>query len=121
MISLDYRDPPPVYEQVKAGLIRLIASQALVPGEKLPSVRELASQLALNPNTIQRAYRDLEFEGYISSAPGKGSFVTDSGEAMRRRRAELYAQLDAVAAELKTMGEPADAIAAHITGGGEKA
>ena len=60
MITLNYRDARPIYEQVRDGLRRLIVSGAIADGEKLPSVRALASQLAINPNTIQRAYSELE-------------------------------------------------------------
>ena len=62
MITLNYRDARPIYEQVRDGLRRLIVSGAIADGEKLPSVRALASQLAINPNTIQRAYSELESE-----------------------------------------------------------
>ena len=79
MLQLNYRDPRPIYEQVKSEFRRLILSGALPRGEKLPSVRELAGSLAINPNTIQRAYRELETEGCIISMPGKGSFVAVSG------------------------------------------
>ena len=68
----EFPDSRPIYEQVKDSLRRLIVSGALPPDEKLPSVRELAAQLVINPNTIQRAYRELEHEGYIVSVPGKG-------------------------------------------------
>ena len=62
MIRLDYRDARPIYEQVKDGLRRLMVTGMLAPGEKLPSVRSLAMDLAINPNTIQRAYAQLEME-----------------------------------------------------------
>ena len=75
MITLNYRDARPIYEQVRDGLRRLIVSGAIADGEKLPSVRALASQLAINPNTIQRAYSELESECYAASFPGKGSFA----------------------------------------------
>ena len=71
MISLNYRDARPIYEQVKDGLRKLIVTGAMTPDERLPSVRALATQLAINPNTIQRAYTELENEGYIYSVPGK--------------------------------------------------
>ena len=74
MISLNYRDSRPIYEQIRDGLRKLIVTGALSADEKLPSVRALAAQLAINPNTIQRAYNELEGEGYIYSVPGKGSF-----------------------------------------------
>ena len=79
MISLNYRDSRPIYE-IKDGLRKLIVTGGLGPDEKLPSVRALAAQLAINPNTIQRAYNELEGEGYIYSVPGKGSFASaDAG------------------------------------------
>ena len=62
MIHLDYRDSRPIYEQVKDGLRHLVVTGVMVPGDKLPSVRTLATQLAINPNTIQRAYGELETE-----------------------------------------------------------
>ena len=82
MLHLDYRDTRPIYVQIMDGLRQQITSGVLRQGDKLPSVRELASQLAINPNTIQRAYSELESEGYAASVPGKGSF------AVRRERAE---------------------------------
>ena len=73
MITLNYRDARPIYEQVRDGLRRLIVSGAIADGEKLPSVRALASQLAINPNTIQRAYSELESEGYAVSVPERAA------------------------------------------------
>ena len=78
MISLNYRDSRPIYEQIRDGLRKLIVTGALSADEKLPSVRALAAQLAINPNTIQRAYTELERQGYIYSIKGKGSFVADN-------------------------------------------
>lgn len=75
MIQLNYRDARPIYEQVRDGLRHLVVTGALQAGDKLPSVRALASSLAINPNTIQRAYRQLEMEGWIATVPGKGCFV----------------------------------------------
>lgn len=75
MIQLNYRDAKPIYEQIKDGMRHLVISNALTADEKLPSVRELAATLAINPNTIQRAYRDLEKEGYVYTISGKGTFV----------------------------------------------
>ena len=77
MLQLNYRDGRPIYEQVRDGLRQLLVTGAIQPGEKLPSVRQLASQLAINPNTIQKAYRRMEEEGMILSLPGKGSFISD--------------------------------------------
>ncbi len=104
MITLNYRDARPIYEQVRDGLRALIVSGAVADGEKLPSVRQLASQLAINPNTIQRAYRELEQEGYIVSVPGKGSFVSRNSGARDARRKELTEKLLALAAEFEAVG-----------------
>ncbi len=113
MITLNYRDARPIYEQVRDGLRALIVSGAVADGEKLPSVRQLASQLAINPNTIQRAYNELEAEGWAVSLPGKGSFAV-RGERGRddARRRELSARLRETAAELRAMGVPQDEIEA---------
>lgn len=75
MFDLDLRSRLPIYEQLVEKLKELIISEVLKTDEKLPSVRTLASQLTINPNTIQKAYRELERQGYIYSIPGKGSFV----------------------------------------------
>jgi GntR family transcriptional regulator len=75
MIHLDHRDSRPIYEQIADAFRRQIDGGILAPGDKLPSVRELSARLTINPNTIQRAYRELESEGFIFSSPGKGSFV----------------------------------------------
>ncbi len=104
MILLDYRDSRPIYEQVQDGLRRLMVSGVLREGEKLPSVRALASQLAINPNTIQRAYEALEREGYVYSIGGKGSFVAPRREVDDGRKEELFKQLDAAVKELRFLG-----------------
>ena len=75
MLQLNYRDAKPIYEQIKEGIRHLLLTNAIAADEKLPSVRELASTLAINPNTIQRAYRELEQEGYVYSMKGKGTFA----------------------------------------------
>ena len=86
MISINYRDPRPIYEQIQSELRRLMLTGALPPGSRLPSVRELAGQLAINPNTIQRAYRELEADGYILSVAGKGSFVAQVDQIAEQQK-----------------------------------
>lgn len=86
MIAINYRDPRPIYEQIQAELRRLMLTGALPPGSRLPSVRELAGQLAINPNTIQRAYRELELDGYILSVAGKGSFVAQIDQLAEQQK-----------------------------------
>lgn len=100
MIQLNYRSSKPIYEQVKDGFRRLIVQGILEVDEKLPSVREMASSLAINPNTIQRAYRELEQEGYLYAVAGRGSFVAGVPEADSARKEELFAAFDAVVEEL---------------------
>ena len=117
MISINYRDGRPIYEQLKEGICRLITSGAIKENEKLPSVRELASSLAINPNTIQRAYKELEQEGYICSVPGKGSFVCDRSRALEARKKELAEQLKALADELNALGLSRDELAELVRGG----
>ena len=121
MITINYRDGRPIYEQVKDSLRTLVVTGALPPGEKLPSVRELAGRLAINPNTIQRAYRELEAQGYIVSVPGKGSFVSERSLEEARRREELLQQLDALAAELRWLGVGTEALCERIKGGDKDA
>ena len=114
MISLNYRDSRPIYEQIKDGLKKLIVTGAMVPDEKLPSVRALATQLSINPNTIQRAYNELEGEGYIYSVPGKGSFAAGNAGADESRRRELLEKLRELAAELKYLGVTGEELAALV-------
>lgn len=104
MISLNYRDSRPIYEQIRDGLRKLIVTGALSADEKLPSVRALAAQLAINPNTIQRAYNELEGEGYIYSVPGKGSFAAANAAADSAWRAELLTQVRELLSELRYLG-----------------
>lgn len=100
MIQLNYRDPKPIYEQIKDGFRKMIITKVISKDEKLPSVRELASELVINPNTIQRAYRELEAEGYIYTVSGKGSFVADVGDIIAGRNKELLDRFDDIVKEL---------------------
>ena len=105
MITLNYRDARPIYEQVCDGLRRLIVSGAIADGDKLPSVRALATQLAINPNTIQRAYNELETSGYCCSVPGKGCFTVHTYRAQDdASRLSLEHQLRELLQELRAMG-----------------
>ena len=104
MIRLDYRDARPIYEQVRDGLRSMMVTGVLAAGDKLPSVRSLATELAINPNTIQRAYNELEGEGYIYSVPGKGSFASANAGADKARRQELMNQAAELVAELRYLG-----------------
>ncbi len=114
MVHLDYRDARPIYAQIMDGFREQIAGGVLQPGDKLPSVRELASELAINPNTIQRAYRQLEMEGWIVTVPGKGCFVCQLDSTLLREQERLFAALDAAAAALEHLGITRQAIIDHL-------
>ena len=114
MISLNYRDQRPIYEQVKDGLRHLVVTGAIQTGDKLPSVRALAASLAINPNTIQRAYESLEREGYLYTVARKGSFAAPQADVNADRRARLLEQFDASAAELLFLGLTAGELAARL-------
>lgn len=104
MIHLNYRDARPINEQVRDGLRQLLITQAIAPGEKLPSVRAMAAKLAINPNTIQRAYEALEQEGYLYTVVGKGTFAAPRSEVNDNRREELLGRFDNAATELLFLG-----------------
>ncbi len=89
MIVLDYRDKRPIYEQVVEKLERLVVNGILATDEKMPSVRSLAMELSVNPNTIQRAYAQLEQEGYLYTVSGRGSFVAPEREWRENKQVEV--------------------------------
>ena len=116
MLHLDYRDSRPIYEQVQDGLRKLMVTGVLREGEKLPSVRALAGQLAINPNTIQRAYEALEREGYVYSIGGKGSFVAPRKDVDTGRQEELLKQLDNCVRELLFLGVSREELLKRLEG-----
>jgi len=119
LLTLNYRDSRPIYEQIKDGLRKLIVTGALLPDEKLPSVRSMATDLAINPNTIQRAYGELESEGYIYSIPGKGSFAAAVKEPLEVRRTELTAKFLDIITEFKYLNITLDEVIALVKEGFE--
>lgn len=140
MIVLDYRDQRPLYEQIVERFQELIEKRILPQDMQMPSVRSQAMQLSINPNTIQRAYSELERRGYIYSIKGKGSFVTDITSLMDVRRAGWEEELEHLAEEGYSIGverarmeeiirraetravragEPAGRTAAYTAGAGE--
>ena len=118
MLILDYRDARPIYGQIKDSLRRLIVAGALSPDEKLPSIRALAMDLSINPNTIRRAYTELEQEGFIYSVPGKRSFAAVMGGGDPKRRAELMEKLREIIAELRYLNVSDQEILALMQEGG---
>jgi GntR family transcriptional regulator len=104
MVHLDYRDVRPIYSQIADGFRSQITTGVLRSDEKLPSVRELAAELSINPNTIQRAYRQLEAEGWIATVPGKGCFVCGLRPYSEAEKQELLQAFDRTAAALLKSG-----------------
>jgi GntR family transcriptional regulator len=104
LITLNYRDSAPIYAQIKENLRHQIISGILTPGDKLPSVRELATQLSINPNTIQRAYNELELEGFIISVLGKGNYVSSDFSRDPKKIEKLKDTLKKTVNELRFMG-----------------
>lgn len=105
MLQLDFGDHRPLYEQIKDKIKELIISGAFQENEKLPSVRELAAMLAINPNTIQKAYKDLESDGYIYSQKAKGNFVSPREETIDDNKISgLFEGILNSARELKFLG-----------------
>lgn len=115
VIQLNENSSIPIYQQVFDGLVRLIINKVLGEGEQLPSVRELALLLEINPNTIQKAYKALEREGFIVSVKGKGNFVAAYDEIVSRYRGDIESRLNVVLKELIAFGETKASIIAHVT------
>ena len=104
MILLDYKDRRPIYEQVVSKLEELMLLGVMKENEPLPSVRALAMDLSINPNTIQRAYAELERQGYIYSIKGKGNFVADNGHVKEAGRQEVLQRQADLANEACALG-----------------
>jgi GntR family transcriptional regulator len=104
MILLDYKDSRPIYEQVMEKLLELMMLGVLEEDSQMPSVRSLATELSINPNTIQRAYSELERSGFIYSIKGRGSFVGSVDKLREVRKAELVEKMGALVRESRTLG-----------------
>jgi GntR family transcriptional regulator len=120
MLHLDYRDARPIYSQIVFGITEQIRTGILRPGDKLQSVRELAAELTINPNTIQRAYRELEMSGLIASVAGKGSFVCGPMTSARAEQQPAWDALDRAAAELMALGVSKEELLQHLRQGGDQ-
>lgn len=104
MKPIDYQDPRPIYEQIASYYKSLILRGIMTTDEKLPSVRSLAVELSTNPNTVQRAFTELEHEGFIYSVSGRGNFVRDSRELLEKKREELIVELRNMMKEADELG-----------------
>ena len=115
MITVDFKDRRPIYLQIVENIKLLISKGALTENEKLPSVRALSLELGINPNTIQRAYGELERQEIIITVPGKGVFVSDKTENVaEERKAESLRKLDAALSEARSAGVCKDTILEHV-------
>lgn len=117
MLNIDYKDKSSIYEQIVSGIKEQIVSGVYGANHQLPSVRELSLSLTVNPNTVQKAYRHLEQEGYIYSVRGKGCFVAQlSGSANSTKAGALIAELESCVKELKYLNVDYDKILSSING-----
>ena len=120
MVNLDYRDARPIYSQIVDGFRDQILGGILQQGDKLPSVRELALQLAINPNTIQRAYRELEMQGWIATVPGKGCFVCGVPQMTPMEQQPLLVAFDKAASALLALGITKEELIKRLEEGGNE-
>ena len=114
MIILDSKDRRPLYEQIEEKLSILIMKGVLAEDEQLPSVRALASNLSINPNTVQRAYNELESKGLIYSAVGRGNFVSSAKVARELERQEVLKQLGALVVRAKNADMPKEELTEFV-------
>ncbi len=114
--NIDFRDKRPIYEQIVSGMEGEILRGILLPDEPLPSVRNLAMELSINPNTIQKAYRRLEADGYTYSVPGRGSFVSDVEGVRNMKKREMLQRITALILEAKQLGITEKEITSAIKG-----
>ncbi len=110
MIQLDYKDRRPLYEQVTERFKELILTGVLQPDEKIPSVRSMAIELSVTPNTIQRAYSELEKAGYIYTVTGRGNFVSDGTTLRDIHLQQLLGQVRSAISQAKNAGISRDEI-----------
>lgn len=104
MFYIDYKSGFPIYEQIYRSVVSMAAAGAFQPTEPLPSVRSVAQELGVNPNTVQKAYALLERDGVIHSLPGKGSFLSDSGSAVLKKQESALKQLETAVRETLESG-----------------
>ncbi|MCX4307035.1 MAG: GntR family transcriptional regulator [Acetatifactor sp.] len=104
MILIDYKDTRPIYEQIAERFKTLILKGVMQPDEQMPSVRSLAMELSINPNTIQKAYAELERQDFIYTVKGRGSFVSGNEELVERRKKEYVDQILKLVKEVLEIG-----------------
>lgn len=116
LIQIDYKDKRPIYEQVIEKIQNLIVRGILPADEKIPSVRNLAIELSINPNTIQKAYQELERLGYIYTVKGRGNYVSPASSWKKDRKDDYFEELSSVTKELQALGITKEEIKEFIDG-----
>lgn len=114
MILIDYKDRRPLYEQIVEKLSDLMIRGVLAQDSQLPSVRSLATELSINPNTIQRAYAELERQGYIYSVKGRGSFVAENHQIRAKKQVEIWRELALLVEDARNAGITMEAFQAQV-------
>lgn len=104
MISIDYQSKLPLYEQIAQRFQTLILKGVLPPDTQMPSVRSLAVELSINPNTIQKAYAFLEQQGYIYPVRGRGNFVSDNSALIQKKKDSLLEEMRRLITSGKELG-----------------
>ena len=120
MFALDYRDARPIYLQICDGIREQILAGILKEGDRLSSVRELATELTINPNTIQRSYGILEREGWIVCVPGKGNFVSAIPAIADARQKELWQAFEDLLSRMERAGISKEDMIRHLSKGGNE-
>lgn len=120
MIILDYKDTRPIYEQVVDKLQKLIINGVLEPDSKMPSVRSLAMELSINPNTIQKAYAELERAGFLYTIKGRGNFVTYHEGLYELKRQEYQEKIEEILKEAEEIGISRKEMLDALARGGDK-
>ena len=115
MIMLDYSDKRPIYEQVVDKFKELIYKGVLKKDEQMPSVRSLAVELSINPNTIQRAYGELERDGFIYAVKGRGNYVSDINGMLPKRQEDFYIEVDTLLEKMPELEISKERLISHIT------
>ena len=116
MIVIDYKNSRPIYEQVVEKFQTLIVKGVLEPDSQMPSVRSLAMDLSINPNTIQKAYAELERRGFIYTVKGRGNFVSANNDYLAYRVNEVQKKVDKICLEAESVGIKRQRIADYVLG-----
>ena len=114
VIIIDYKDSRPIYEQIVEKFKSLILKGVLETDSKMPSVRSLAMELSINPNTIQKAYAQLERDGFIYTVKGRGNFVAEKEDLLMDKKNEIFEKFRAILKEALEMGIDADELISFI-------